>query len=760
MSTTINIPNTKAGLPTQYIPTTITGSTEYTSNWLSSASNKYPEFPSGQVITPTSDYLYIITDPNYSGTKIYYWDGTQYSPLISGGGVAKTDLTPPTFDNTVLYYDAINPISLASYLDNNYDPSLMILSGVTSTDDGNGGIRDVGTYTATVTLKDPQYYQWTYEDQGGMIHHDTDPKTISWVVNKKVIQLPVISGSSTFTYDGSVQGPNFVKGSDSSYYNLVNGYGETQTNAGSYTTKYKLNNYTNTQWAAAQSGIENDSQGNPTIYGIGWGIDKAKIGVPAISSGGTLSYNGSTQGPTFSNYTSGDSRLSVANLTATNAGSYTATFDIVTAAQSNYEWSTGGVGTVSLGWSIEKVAPSLSVSPTSWASDSAGATQVVTITTNSDGVLTASSGDTTLVSVGSVSGGTFTMTSVAKGNTTITINLAAGTNWTSSSTTISYAGNWIDIDNLPTTPTYNDLITIADAYYNGSLDSTAVSKVKTKYPIGTTFTVSSLSAQTGTWDDEWRSLTGDSTYYGVNSPSMPAQTNVVFEIIDYEHDNLTDVTGTGGKTKALFTIQQKNMINGCNMYWNHTTGDNDQYEKQYGSNKGGWQESAIRKWLNNGIVNSSTITSEVSPKTGHTVWLPKSTATVANRVGYYQSLPSDLKAGIKPVEKITIKVRSNTSITASTDYTKDYIWLPSETEIYGSKSSSPAAVEGTHYSTKYSSNSNRIKQKGGTNYYWWERSVYSSYSCRACYVHSSGGADSSYCGYSGAYSGVAPAFCI
>ena len=745
-----------SGPCTHYIPVSYTsGARPYSATWFTSETEDYESMPYHQVVTPSTDYIYVVMEPGEDDTEnAYYWNGNRYV-TVGAESAEKTALVPPTVSSQTLYYDKDNVKYLTNYL-TGFDSDTMVLSGIISTEEGNG-IRNAGTYTAYVSLKDPTTNVW---DLGDDNYTDAD-QVLSWTVNKKVVTLPVISGDSNMTYNGNPQGPNFVRGADAGYFSLRNGSAETGTDAGSYVTKYVLLNYDNMVWATAASGIENDESGNPTIYGLSWSIDKAVINVPSINGGNSFSYNGSVQGPTFNNWSSGNTQLDVSNVTATNVGNYTATFNIKDALKPNYEWVGGGNGIVSLGWSIEKIAATLSVSPTSWAPSGVGDTQVVTVTTNSDGVVSATSSDTNVVTVGTISNNTFTMTLVTKGSADVTVSIGAGTNWNGigveNSEAVVECRCGIDIDSFPTVPSYNDLIEIAGAYYDGELDSEDLGKVKAKYPIGTTFTVSSLTAQTGTWDDEWESLTGGSPYFNINSPEMPAQTNVVFEIIDYEHDNLTDVISTGGKTKALFTIQQKDMVTGCNMYWNHTQGNASSDEKQSGSNKGGWQESAIRKWLNNGIVNSSTITSEISPQTGHTVWLPKSTATAENRVGYYQSLPSDLKAGIKPVEKITIKVRTNSSITASTDYTKDYIWLPSETEIYGSSS---AAAEGTRYNMKYSSDSKCIKQKGGTNNYWWERSVNSSNARSACIVNSGGHAGYGFCSYSYLDMGVAPAFCI
>lgn len=82
------------------------------------------------------------------------------------------------------------------------------------------------------------------------------------------------------------------------------------------------------------------------------------ITVPSQS--GTLTYNGNSQSPSWTGYSSTTMTLG-GTTSGTNAGSYNATFTPTT----NYRWSDGTVTAKTVAWSIGKAAGSLSISPTS-----------------------------------------------------------------------------------------------------------------------------------------------------------------------------------------------------------------------------------------------------------------------------------------------------------------------------------------------------------------------------------------------------------
>lgn len=182
------------------------------------------------------------------------------------------------------------------------------------------------------------------------------------------------------------------------------------------------------------------------------------------SQSGTLTYTGSSQSPSWNNYST--TQLTIGGTTTgTNAGSYTATFT----PKSNYRWSDGSTTPKSVSWSIGKAAGSLSISPTSMTLDTTTKSKTITVTRSGDGTISAVSSNTAAATV-SVSGNTVTVTGKANGSAKITISVAAGTNYTAPANktcavTVSFLkDNFAD----------NDWSAIIAACHSGSVPSTWV----------------------------------------------------------------------------------------------------------------------------------------------------------------------------------------------------------------------------------------------------------------------------------------------
>ena len=142
------------------------------------------------------------------------------------------------------------------------------------------------------------------------------------------------------------------------------------------------------------------------------------------SQSGSLTYNGRTQYPSWSNYSSASLTLG-GTTSGTNAGTYTATFT----PKANYKWSDGTSTAKSVTWKIGKAAGSLSLSTSSMTIDTNSTTGSFTVTRAGNGAISASSNNTGVATV-SVSGNTVTVTKKAAGTATITVKVAAGTNHT------------------------------------------------------------------------------------------------------------------------------------------------------------------------------------------------------------------------------------------------------------------------------------------------------------------------------------------
>ena len=198
------------------------------------------------------------------------------------------------------------------------------------------------------------------------------------------------------------------------------------------------------------------------------------------SQSGTLTYTGSSQSPTWSNYSTAQLTIG-GTTTGTNAGSYTATFT----PTANYRWSDGTTTAKSVAWSIGKAAGSLSISPTSMTLDTTTKSKTITVTRAGDGTISASSSNTSAATV-SVSGTTVTVTGVANGSATITVSVAAGTNHTAPASKTCA----VTVSFLKDTFADNDWSAIIAACQSGSVpDTWVVGNSKTMTINGTSYQV-------------------------------------------------------------------------------------------------------------------------------------------------------------------------------------------------------------------------------------------------------------------------------
>ncbi len=136
------------------------------------------------------------------------------------------------------------------------------------------------------------------------------------------------------------------------------------------------------------------------------------------------------------------------------------------------------------------------------------------------------------------------------------------------------------------------------------------------------------------------------------------------------------------------------------------------------TNKGGWKDCWMREWLNGTM---------------------------------FQLLPEELQAIIVPrVIKQTIG--------GEVVETKDKLWLPSFTELFGENKDWAPADTGDAQFQLYQTERSRVKECGDRGTWWyWLRSPCGSNSTGFCSVISGGGANYNYASYS---YGVAFGFCL
>ena len=212
------------------------------------------------------------------------------------------------------------------------------------------------------------------------------------------------------TYTGAAQSPSWnVYDTEK----LTIGGTTSGTNAGSYVATFTPKE--GYEWA----------DGTKTAKSVTWTISKASLSVPAQS--GTLTYTGSAQSPQWSNYDS--NKLTIGGTsTATNAGSYAATFT----PKANCQWSDGSTSAKSVTWAIGKAAGSLTLAKSSVTLNISSLTESVAVTRAGDGVISATSSNTATARV-EVSGTSVKITGLKAGTAKITVKVAAGTNHTAPS---------------------------------------------------------------------------------------------------------------------------------------------------------------------------------------------------------------------------------------------------------------------------------------------------------------------------------------
>ena len=198
------------------------------------------------------------------------------------------------------------------------------------------------------------------------------------------------------------------------------------------------------------------------------------------SQSGSLTYSGSAQSPSWSNYNS--AQLTLGGVTSgTNAGSYNATFT----PTANYRWSDGTTTAKTVSWTIGKAAGSLSISPTSMTLDMSSTSKTIAVTRAGDGTISATSSNTAAATV-SVSGTTVTVTGKANGSATITVSVGAGTNHTAPANKTCA----VTVSFLDDTFANNDWSAIIAACQSGSVpDSWVVGNSKTMTINGTSYQI-------------------------------------------------------------------------------------------------------------------------------------------------------------------------------------------------------------------------------------------------------------------------------
>lgn len=448
--------------------------------------------------------------------------------------------------------------------------------------------------------------------------------------------------------------------------------------------------------------------------------------VPAQS--GTLTYNGNSQTPSWSNYNS--AQLTLGGTTSgTNATSYNATFT----PKADYMWSDGSTTAKTVSWSIGKAAGSMTLSASAVTLNSAALTAEVTVTRPGDGAITASSSNTGVATV-SVSGNKVTIKHVNQttGTATITIKVAAGTNHTApADKTVAVTAQFMPTKKALNDQTWAEIRQVSDAGQGSSYWSVGDRKaVLVNGTVGT--------------------LAVNQTLYvyilGFNHNSAKEGNGIQFGTFKTALSGGTDVCLVDGSYNSYKTDGSK--IFNMNHWGNY--------------NYGGWKACDLRYDIL-GSTNKAPVNygkARATSDTGYDAPTNTATSPVANTL--MAALPADLRAVMKPITKYTDNKGNSSDVAANVTSSLDYLPLLAEQEIFGGNRTYSNQYEKNSQVqyAYYSAGNSKVKYRHsatGSPAYWWGRSPRYNAGNGFCAVGTNGGANSTDAGISG---GLAPAFMV
>ena len=400
------------------------------------------------------------------------------------------------------------------------------------------------------------------------------------------------------------------------------------------------------------------------------------------SQSGSLTYNGSAQTPSFSNYDSNKMTLSVTG--QTNAGTYGASFT----PKDDYMWSDGTTTAKTVNWTINKAAGSLSVNPQTVTLDMEHPTAQITVTRPGDGAISAVSNNTGIVTV-SVSGNVITVNNVnqTSGDTTITVKVAAGTNYTAPA---------------------DKTVTVNAEFVSDVLNENSWEVIK-------------AVSDSGQGDNYWD--VGDTKTIVINGKvGATTFSNLSIDafIIGFHHNASREGNNRihfqlgkiGGKMVGLIDSRYNNSYSNGNFCMNTSN-----------TNSGGWNNSYMRKTI---LGNTNTPTS------------PLANSLMA-------ALPADLRAVMKSVTKYTDNTGNASNVSGNVTATTDYLWLLAEFEVQGKRTYANQYEQNfqqqyAYYSAGNSKVAYRHSATGSTAY-WWLRSASYNSNGTFCSVYTGGSAD-------------------
>lgn len=438
------------------------------------------------------------------------------------------------------------------------------------------------------------------------------------------------------------------------------------------------------------------------------------------SQSGTLTYNKSSQSPSWSNYNT--TYMTIGSTTSgTNAGNYTASFT----PKPDYRWSDGTITAKDVVWSIDKATGTLTVSKTRIELNLNNLTDTFTIDGDYDGTLSVTSSAPKVVIV-SRNGNTVTVSHVQQrnGEATITVSCTAGTNYSApTSKTVKVTAEFIS-------PVLND-------------NSWA--------------TIHSVSA-----DGENYWAIGDCKAVTINGTVGTITINnfpFYVYIIGFNHNSSIEGNGITFGTFKTDLDKGKDICLTDNNYNKQSTSGTKYFNMNHSADTtvGGWKGCDLRyDILGSTDINDGNATTTTA------------TNPVANTL--MAALPSDLRAVMQPMTIYTNNtgganasttnignIDEESAVTASVDY----LPLLAEFEIFGTDAENSNSAEKSYQEqyAYYSAGNSKVKLRDPENLssvaWWWERSPLRLGSTYFCMVGTNGSSAQTNVKRSG---GIAPIF--
>ena len=453
--------------------------------------------------------------------------------------------------------------------------------------------------------------------------------------------------------------------------------------------------------------------------------------IPAQS--GTLTYNGNSQTPSWSNYNSAQLTLG-GTTTGTNATSYNATFT----PKADYMWSDGSTTDKTVSWSIGKAAGSMTLSASSVTLNASNLTKTVTVTRPGDGAVTATSSNISVATV-SVSGTTVTIKHVNQttGTATITVKVAAGTNHTApANKTVAVTAQFMPTKKALNDQTWAEIRQVSDAgkgseYWNvGDRKGVLVKGTVGTLAVNTTLYVYILGFNHNSAKE------GAGIHFGTFKSALTNGADVC--LIDSYYGSYQSYNGT-----KYFQMN----------HWGTSS--------NYNTNYGGWKACDMRYDIlgSTNKAPSGYGAQKTTSVVGYDAPTNTATSPVANTL--MAALPSDLRAVMKPITKYTDSVGNSSNVAGNVTASVDYLPLLAEFEIFGTRSYANQYEQNYHVQYDYyKSGNSKLKYRHsstGSTAIWWERSPYYNGNNTFCSVYTDGNAT----GHNASYSlGLAPAFMV